>query len=177
MGPFATATEFCEYTGIGLPSDLARLQSILAMSSSVIRSFCGQELSVVTDEEVTVQPSDTETLVLPERPVTAVSVLEGTVPVTEFTFTRSGLVFRTSGSWSVPTTVIYTHGYTETEPEFIAIKTICMDSASRAFTLNERSASEAMGSTLMESAGYSPEVFLTQGEQMRLADFGKVGVG
>ena len=27
MGPFATATEFCEYVGLTMPTDLARLQS------------------------------------------------------------------------------------------------------------------------------------------------------
>jgi hypothetical protein len=52
-----------------------------------------------------------------------------------------------------------------------------MDMSMRALSLNERSASEALGSTLMESAGYSPELFLTPGEQMRLADFGMVLVG
>ena len=34
-----------------------------------------------------------------------------------------------------------------------------------------------MGSTLMESAGYAPEVFLTEGEKWLLADYGKVLVG
>ena len=62
----------------------------------------------------------------------------------------------------------YSHGYAETDPEFGVFRSICIESASRAFTLNERSASEAMGSTLMESAGYSPEVFLTQGEKEML---------
>src|SRR5262245_27215846 len=28
-GPFATATDFCEFTGIPVPADLSRLQSIL----------------------------------------------------------------------------------------------------------------------------------------------------
>ena len=177
MGPFATATEFCEYTGIPVPTDLARLQAILDLASAVIRAFCDQQLSYVANDQVTLQPIDRDTLILPERPVLGVSgVVAGGAAQTSYTWTRSGLLTR-SANWVAGATVVYTHGYLETDPGFVAIRSVCMDAASRAFTLNERSASEAMASTLMESAGYSPEVFLTQGEMYRLADFGKVLVG
>ena len=83
----------------------------------------------------------------------------------------------TGEAWVYGATVTYTHGYAEMSDEFGVIRTICIEAASRAYTLNERSASEAMGSTLMESAGYSPEVFLTEGEKRALADLGKVGIG
>ena len=182
-GPFATATEFCEFTGMTLPTDLARLQSMLDMASSIIRRYCDQELSVVSAEQVVLPPIAGTTLILPERPVTAVSsVLVNVAPVTDYWFEPSGLLHRgaitgtVGGPWTNGATVTYTHGYAETTPEFGTLRTICIESASRAFTLNERSASEAMGSTLMESAGYSPEVFLTQGEKLLLADFGKVGI-
>jgi hypothetical protein len=36
---------------------------------------------------------------------------------------------------------------------------------------------ETLNQIVLESAGYAPEVFLTPGEKMQLADFGKVLVG
>jgi len=183
-GPFATATEFCEFIGLPVPNDLARIQAHLGLASAVIRRYCDQVLSVVTNDVVTLPPVRGSTLILPERPVTAVSsVLVNGSSVTDFWFTAAGILHRgtvtgTIGeSWVYGATITYTHGYAETTDEFHAIKTVCMEAASRAYTLNERSASEAMGSTLMESAGYSPEVFLTQGEKRDLADLGKVGIG
>jgi hypothetical protein len=183
-GPFATATELCEWIGLAVPSDLARLQSILLSASSVIRRYCDQTLSVVANDQVTLPPVSGSTLILPERPVTAVAsvVVNGTA-VTDFWFTTAGILHRGSvtgtigADWVYGATVTYTHGYAEMTDGFGAIKTICMEAAARAYTLNERSASEAMGSTLMESAGYSPEVFLTEGEKRQLADLGKVGIG
>lgn len=177
--PFATAQDFAQFMGVPLPDDLARMQSHLELSSAVIRRFCGQTLSTVALDVVVLEPIERDTLVLPERPVTAVSgVVVLSVPNTNFRFTRAGLVIEKSGLfWSDGATVTYDHGYAEETEEYKAIKAICLESASRAFTLNERSASEALGDTVMESAGFSPEVFLTPGEKMLLADFGKVAVG
>ena len=180
--PFATATELCEWIGLAVPSDLARLQSILGSASAVIRSHCDQRLSEVTDDVVVLRASERTTLILPERPVTSILtvVANGVTlsPTTGYNFTlHSGTIAAEGTPWTYGATVTYSHGYAETTDGFEAIKTICMEAASRAYTLNERSASEAMGSTLMESAGYAPEIFLTQGEKWKLADFGKVGVG
>ncbi len=176
IGPFAIATEFCEFTGIQPPADLARLQAQLLMASSVMRSYCQQTLSVVTDDQITVYPTASTFLSLPERPVTAVAgVLVDGAPFTAFYIVprglRSGSVASPGSAWTRGATVTYSHGYAETDPEFSTLRTICIESAARAFTMNERSASEAMGSTLMESAGYSPEVFLTQGEKETLRTF------
>jgi hypothetical protein len=180
-GPFATATEFCEFTGLNVPTDLARIQAHLEYASAVIRRFTGQTLSAVTADVVTLEGIDRPTLILPQRPVTAItSVVEDsiTLAATDYTFTRSGLLKRESeADWTDGATVTYDHGYAETDDEFAALRAICIEAASRAYTLNERSASEAMGATLMESAGYSPEVFLTIGEKWLLSDFGKVVTG
>lgn len=180
-GPFATVAEFTEWTGMETPADLARLQAILDSASAVVRRFTGQVLSEVVSEVVVLEGIERPTLILPERPVTAIaSVVENsiTLPAADYTFTRAGLLKRVSeANWSDGATVTYTHGYTETTDEFKELRTVCIESAARAFTLNERSASEVMGSTLMESAGYAPEVFLTEGEKWMLADFGKVLVG
>jgi len=184
-GPFATATEFCEYTGLPVPSDLARLQFMLAAASAEIRGFTGQMLSEVVGDVVVLGACQRDTLLLPERPVTAITLLtvSGT-PYTDYRFTRPGLIKQGATEstvegtfWSYGATVTYNHGYTETSDAFAHLRQISIDVAARAFTLNERSASEAMGSTLMESAGYSPEIFLTQGEKWKLMDLGQVLVG
>ena len=92
MGPFATATEFAEFTGMTLPADLARLQSHLDMASSLIRAYCDQTLSFVTDDVVTVYPRASTLLTLPERPVTEVSDVDvdGTV-ITDYYVVPRGI--------------------------------------------------------------------------------------
>lgn len=175
--PFATAAELAQFLQLAEPTDLARWQQHLAAASALVRRHTGQVLSKVSADVVTLQPTSTTHLYLPERPVTAVTVVEGTVPVTAFTFTSVGQIIRTSGTWDVVATVTYDHGYAEFSPEYEAIKAVVLEVASRSITLNEHGASEAMGSTIMESAGYAPEAFLTQGEKWQLADFGLVGVG
>lgn len=180
--PFSSAQDFAQYMGMTLPTDLARMQMLLDLASAAVRRYCGQTLSPVDNDVVILEPIERDTLILPERPVTAVSsVLINTipsVPTTNYRFTRAGLIHELSGAfWSDGATVTYNHGYTESTDEYKAIKSVCLSAASRAYTLNERSASEFLGSTLAESAGYSPEVFLTPGEKMQLADFGKVAVG
>lgn len=193
--PFATAAELSQFIGLAEPADLSRMQSFLASASAVIRRYAGQTLSAVVDDVIVIQPqfhistglpsplpdaAYGEKLLLPQRPVTAITsivVNAVTLPSTAYGFTLGGIVYRTDGlAWTLPATVTYTHGFPETSDDYAAIKNICIESASRAFTLNERSASEAMGSTLMESAGYSPEVFLTEGEKAQL-QFGRAYVG
>lgn len=173
--PFATATEFCESTGIALPTDLARLQALLGMASSIMRAYCDQTLSAVDDDEITLYPTASTFLSLPERPVTAVSqVLVNAVPVTAYYVVprgiRSGSVASPGSTWTSGATVTYSHGYAETDPEFGVFRAVCIDVAARAFTHNVNSTSVALGGVL-ESAGYVPEVFLTQGEKETLRQF------
>lgn len=185
--PFGTATELSQLLGLNEPTDLARFQQHLAAASALVRRFTGQELSNVTDDVVTLPAIDRTTLILPERPVVSIaSVVANSVtlsPTTDYWFdAKPGLLH--SGTrivegtfWSYGATVTYTHGYAEFSPEYEAIKAIVLEVASRTITLNERSASEALGGTIMETAGYAPETFLTRGEMWELSDFGKVGVG
>jgi hypothetical protein len=177
--PFATAAELSQFIGNPEPDDLSRMQLFLGLASSEIRRFTAQTLSEVAADVVTFPPTDWDRLILPERPVTAItSVLVGVSGYTNYRFTRAGVIHELSGlEWTLGATVTYNHGYPEVSNEYQAVKGVCLEAASRAYTLNERSASEAMGSTLMESAGYAPEVFLTMGEKMLLSDFGSVLVG
>ena len=185
--PFVSAEDFVQFMGMAVPDDLARLQSHIDAASAMIRRYCDQELSQVTDDVVTLAGVERPTLILPQRPVTAItSVAESgvTLAASEYTFTRSGLLRRANGvNWSKGATVTYSHGYAEGSDEYKAIAAICMAVAARAFTLNKINAagsvgsSEAYGELLVESRGYAPEVFLSKGEEQTLADFGKVWVG
>lgn len=183
--PFATAAELSQFIGNPEPTDLARMQMLIDLASAEVRRFTGQTLSQITADIVVLPASERTTLILPERPVTAISsvVVDGVAVLsTDYWFTRAGLLH--SGTiavegvnWAYGATVTYDHGYAESTDTYTAIKSVCLEAASNAYTLNERSASEAMGSTVMESAGYAPAVFLTLSQQRQLADLGKVMVG
>ena len=178
--PFATAGELAQYIGSAEPSDLSRVQQLLELASSTIRSFCSQTLSVVVDDVVTVYPTASTLLTLPQRPVTAVSsVMVDGVAETDFYVMprgiRSGTLASPGSAWASGATVTYSHGYAESTEEYKTIKSICLAAASRAYTMNERGQSEVLGGlsggSVLESAGYAPDIFLTPGEQRTLTRF------
>ena len=176
VGPFATASESCEFTGLPLPDDLARFQSHLLMASAEIRGYCHQTLSAVAGDVVTRYPTASTFLSLPERPVTAVSeVLVDGVAETGFYVIprgiRSGSVASPGSAWTRGATVTYSHGFAETDPEFGVLRTICIESAARAFAPNASGSPEVLGQIALESGGYAPAVFLTQNERETLGDF------
>ncbi|MGH2373265.1 MAG: hypothetical protein ACRDIC_07270, partial [bacterium] len=131
-----------------------------------------------TADVVVVQPSDRPVLILPERPVTAVTtVLVSGVAFTAFTFQANGILRRNAeDDWTVAATVTYNHGYTETSDEFKATKAICIEAAADAF-LHDPSQSNLMGGAFAETVGWIPRVFLTQEHKSNLMDLGKVVVG
>lgn len=183
--PFATAEELAQYLALGVPTDLARFQQHLRNASALIRGYCRQELSPVPNDVVTLQANGWNVLFLPEVPVTAVStVVTGGVTLTapETRFTENGQLFRLTASgstafWTKETVITYTHGFAEFTPEYEEIKRVCIEVAARSITHNKDQTAQAMGGTIMDSAGYSPETFLTTQERWQLADLGLVGVG
>lgn len=176
IGPFATATEFCEFTGIAIPDDLARLQALLQDASSLMRSHSRQTLSFVAGDVIMRYPTASTFLSLPERPVTAVSLVtvDG-VAVTDYYVIprgiRSGSVASPGSAWTRGATVTYSHGFAETDPEFGVLRTICIESAARAFAPNASGSPEVLGQIALESGGYAPAVFLTQSERETLSSF------
>lgn len=183
--PFATAAEMAQFANMNLPDDLARMQMLLDAASAEIRGATGQVLSTVAADVVELGPTSARSLYLPERPVTEITLLEVSGdPVTAYSFTPYGQIVHgltpadySWENWPFGATVTYDHGHAEDSSEYQRIKTLCIEVALRAFTMNERSASEVLGSTVMESAGYAPEIFLTPGERMSLLGFAPVGVG
>jgi hypothetical protein len=174
--PFATATEFCEFTGIDLPTDQARLQSLLLKASALMRAHTRQMLSNVTGDVVTRYPTASTFLSLPERPVTAVTtVTVDGVATTDYYVVRrgirSGTIASPGSAWTSGATVTYTHGFVETDSEFSVLRTICIESAARAYAPNASGSPEVLGQIALESGGYAPLVFLTQNERDTLRDF------
>lgn len=181
--PFVSAVEFCDWTGIPFPTDVSRLQSILASASSVIRGYTGQTLSTVAADVLIVQPEYSLTygrlnppprawgdiIYLPERPVTAVSMTVAAVSFTAFSFNADGVVWRTDGLWwDKAATITYDHGYAEGSEEMKEIKAVCIECAARAYAPNASGGPETLAQIALESQGYAPSVYLTENEKDRL---------
>jgi hypothetical protein len=181
--PFVSATEFSEFLGQGVPVDPARVQSLLAGASALIRGYTGQTLSTVTGDVIIVQPEFSQTygrlnppprawgdiIYLPERPVTACTMTVAAVSFTAFSFNADGVVWRTDGLWwDKAATITYDHGYAETSEEMKEIKAVAMECAARAYAPNASGSPELLSQIALESQGYAPSLFLTDNEKDRL---------
>jgi hypothetical protein len=179
MGPFATATELSEFTGMPMPDDLARLQAQLEMASAMMRAYCHQTLSFVANDVVTRYPTVSTFLSLPENPVTAVSqVLVDGVATTEFYVIprgiRSGSVAAPGAAWTRGATVTYSHGYTETTDTFALLRSMCIEMVDRAIRSPEAPLSFEPSE---ETIGWRSRLFLDEHQRMQLKNLGRVFVG
>jgi hypothetical protein len=175
-GPFATATEVCEWSNMAVPNDLSRLQSLAASASAIIRAHCYQTLSVVAGDVVTLYPTVSSFLSLPERPVTAVTqVLVNGVATTSYYIVprgiRSGTLQAPGVAWTSGATVTYTHGYPETSDAFKAIKAVCIEMVKRAYTADESGQALSQGGFPVETAGFPTTLFLTSANKDALRPY------
>ena len=181
MASFATTAELQTFLG-GTGLNTTRAQAMLDHASALIRLACdAQDLEEVAGRQEEFAADDTVlTLFLSERPVTAVSGLTiDAVAFTDFEWSRWGTITRTdAGAWSTgPIIITYDSGYATTDPEWEAIKGICLEVATRAYT-NERTGLETFNAAgVPEAVGWTPHLFLTEEERRVLLDFGAVGVG
>lgn len=183
--PFATAEEMSAYANMPIPADLARMQLLLRLASAEIRAYTGQVLSTVAADVVTLGPTAKRTLYLPERPVTAITtVLVSGVAVTAYSFTEDGNIVHgatpaaySQESWPNGATVTYDHGYAEFSTEYERVKDVAIEVALNAFTMNERGVSEVLGTTVLETSGYSPAIFLTPEQKRKLDELEVASVG
>jgi hypothetical protein len=180
--PFAAATELCEWTGMPVPDDLARIQALLDSASAAIRRFTGQTLSEVTSDIVTLEPVNGDTLILPQRPVTAITALTVLgIAYTNYRFKSNGLIHNgatpttSEGAfWSNGATVTYSHGYAETSDEFKDIKAICLEMADRALRSPEAPSSFEPSE---ETIGWRTRLFLDEQQKSRLLNLGGIPIG
>jgi hypothetical protein len=175
-GPFATATEVCEWSNMAVPNDLSRLQSLASSASSVIRAHCYQTLSEVVDDIYTAYPTPSSFLSLPERPVTAVdTVTVNGVATTAFYIVprgiRSGTLQAPGAVWASGATVTYTHGYPESSDAFKTIKAVCIEMVKRAYTADESGQALSQGGFPVETAGFPTTLFLTTANKEALRPY------
>jgi hypothetical protein len=191
MGPFATAAELLEWTGMPATAfpDLARIQALLQSASDLIRTWTDQTLSYVAGDTVILPAADRDTLLLPERPVVGVTsvVVDGlTLDPTTYQWDSAGRLMQIgypnpmgSGTgvwWSWGATVEYDHGYAQTDPVWGELRAICMEMAWRAFT-GPSGQAEGFGGLDTETIGFATGMFISQAEQARLWSLGRLGVG
>lgn len=144
MTAFFTAEDLALQLQItDIDEDAAELMADLA--SGIIRDDLRQLIDAVTDEEITIYGDGGELIMLPERPVTAVtSVILAGQPITAFDWRPTGALRRViyPGSqfageqtmcwpFGVPVQITYSHGY-DTVPN--TLKSVALQLAVRAYT-------------------------------------------
>lgn len=182
MASFATPAELATFLGLPAFTDPTRAQQLLDDATALIRETTDQVISSVDNEVILLGSLDRDILILPERPVRAVDQVKVdnvVIPATDYIFTSNGFLQRVAGAptWlatSLGIEVTYDHGFTTVPDD---VKTITKAAAGRALTLNEGGSSQAMGGTVVVSAGWAPVVFLTPEERMSLLSYGPIGVG
>jgi hypothetical protein len=177
---FATASELEVYSG-GAIADTTRANALLGYATAVIQRFTGQILESGMTTATFQLPGD-RVLILPQRPVRAVTTVtvDGTA-ITDYVWERIGTLLRDRyrRPWAFSTSVVvaYDFGYLSAEPEYQALKAICLDVAVRAWALAKEPRFDEIGQSVSEAAGFAPESFLSVGEQRLLFDLGSVVVG
>lgn len=182
--PFATGAELREFMGDGAPPD-SRADSMVAYTSAVIRRHTGQVLSPVPGDVVIYGRSPQALLVLPEKPVTAVTeVLVDALALTggtDFDWDRWGGLYRLPPrswwSWADHVQITYDHGWPAGSEELTAVKTICLEAAARAISMNKRPEFDQVGGGASEASGFAPEAILYKTERDLLDGLGSVAVG
>lgn len=181
MVAFATSTELATF--IGSPDiDISRADLMLNQASAIIRREAdGQTLSTVIGTIETFSPSDSLTLLLSQRPVTAITqvVVDGVALASEdFLASEVGAVRLASGKrWMLGAQITYDHGFAVGSDQFELLKSTTLEVAARAFTMHRETAFDAFQRVAAEASGFAPDLFLTQEERDLLADFSDGGIG
>lgn len=135
-GDLITVTELGDRIGRNLSADAAAIVAVNA-ASDWCRTIAEQTFTEVSNETIYMDGTDTDTLLLPQLPVTRVrSVKDGADTVTDWVLSAQGMLFRKSDEgaplvWTAGRqrfTVAYDHGY-ETIPA--DIKECALSIASR----------------------------------------------
>ncbi len=119
MAALATAADLAGYLGHAVytadSAEEARAVLLLDLASGLVRSEAGQQISLVEDDEVTLDGSGTALLLLPELPVVEVTeVTVDDVETDDWTLGVHGVLTRPSGAvWPLGSgnvVVAYDHG-------------------------------------------------------------------
>lgn len=186
MTDFLTVTELGDYTGRDLSSDEGATLAV-EFACQTVRTHAEQEFASLTAGTVTLDGTGTDTLLLPQVPVSAagtVVVNGGTLEADDYGFTSDGLLIRTDGTatWSSWTTspsaywpqgrqnvtVTYDYGYSGTVPG--DVRMVALMIAHRLVTQGGNT-SETVGQVTKRYAAAATD--LTNGEQAILRKYKK----
>lgn len=134
---FATVAELADYLG-WIPADREPAAELaLAAATSVIQDYLGQRLAYVEDDEVVLDGTSTDVVILPQLPVIEVASVElDGDPLGEDDFEvdfENGLLVLSAGTWgSLKQSIVvtYTHGFQEIPA---AIRAVALQAAGRMF--------------------------------------------
>lgn len=139
LPPFATAAELAAVTQSTVAEATAEIA--LASASAIIRRWTRQDISLVTDDVVSLRVIDECELVLPQRPVVSVSLVRVNSLVLEDWVLSGDRLLRTEGWTRLPGTttypdpglveVTYTHGWDEIPDD---VRAVCLDLAAMSVT-------------------------------------------
>ena len=126
---------------------------LLDLASTAIRAALTLTIDEVSDDTITLDGNEQQTIILPEYPVTAITsvTLDGTLLVEDedYAWTSNGIlrrlgVNRTWGTLARSIAVVYTHGYaTSLIPA--AVRNVCLQAAARAWSNPEGYGQETIG--------------------------------
>jgi len=115
---FATVAELSAYLARDIDNADASATLALSLASDAVRAYIGQDIDLVEDDEVTLDGSGTVLLLLPQTPVTEVSIVEEDGEALtfdeEYLWTSWGGLTRLKRPWvSTPRRIVvtYSHGY------------------------------------------------------------------
>ncbi len=193
LTPFATASALNAFTGLML--DSAQADQVLSQVTADIQAWTKQALVQVVGDVVTVDPQVGGTVLLPERPITAVTTLEWlddmagqgwqVIDPSYYRFTSWGQVYLIPNgqgdifsTWPTDYATIratYTHGYVTIPDDLVSV---CVKRSARMV-------SNPFNLIRSETGGVRPQFFPTRGldsdftdsEQAVLARYTDWGIG
>lgn len=148
MAAFASTTDLEDYLQVTFDAaDNVRAAKLLDHASAVIRRTARQDFDFTSNDAITLQPTGTKILLLPQLPVTAVGsvVMDGITLVDDIDYRvtlPAGIIKHLRKRWTKPVDVVYSHGYS-TLPE--DLKAICVEMSARAWTNPRGVISEQIG--------------------------------
>lgn len=146
MANFAAVSDIAAFLQVDIdtPAKLVAAEAALVAASAAIRNYCKQTISLVEDDEITLDSAGGMRLMLPELPVLEVTEViedeETLVVDDDFKLGQHGILHRVGRTWAVGiqiVTVTYSHGYTIIPDDIIAV---CTRAAARAFQAGLRAA-------------------------------------
>ena len=172
MTDFLTITEVGDYIGRDLSADDGAVLAV-SMACDTVRALTEQDFTPTVGETVTLDGTGTDTLLLPQVPVTAAGTvtMDGTLIDTgDYAATANGHLVRTDGTaWSIGRQnidITYDYGYAGTVPD--DVKMVALSIAYRPVTQGG-AISETVGQVSRRYATASTD--LTAGEKAILRKY------